>query len=276
MAVESLATEMDTAVRVVHLASSLCVKVQEKLRLPSSTNGGHVKSKDDDSPVTVADWGVQAIVSWVLAEVFGGENLSIVAEEDTESLSKAESLGLLGAVSNAVNEALSEAPRYNLPKPDKPLGSTEILKAIGRCSSVGGPKGRHWVLDPVDGTLGFVRGDQYAVALALIENGKVLLGVLGCPNYPVKKECLSNGCNQTVTTKSAAGSVLKGCVMYAKRGSGQAWMQPLIAGGIPESATLLKVSSVDDPALATVCEPVERANSNHLFTAGLANSMGVR
>ena len=53
MAEEFLATEMDTAVRVVHLASSLCVKVQDKLRLPSSTNG-HVKSKDDDSPVTVA------------------------------------------------------------------------------------------------------------------------------------------------------------------------------------------------------------------------------
>ncbi|KAJ4911334.1 PAP-specific phosphatase HAL2-like [Raphanus sativus] len=267
MAVEFLAKEMETAVRVVHLASSLCVKVQDKLRLPSSTNGGHVKSKDDDSPVTVADWGVQAIVSWVLAQVFGGQNLSIVAEEDTESLSKAESLGLLGAVSSAVNEALSEASKYGLPKSDKPLGTADILEAIGRCNSVGGPKGRHWVLDPVDGTLGFVRGDQYAVALALIENGKVLLGVLGCPNYPVKKEGLSNGCNQPGA---------KGCVMYAKRGSGQAWMQPLIPGGYPESATLLKVSSVDDPVLATVCEPVERANSNHLFTAGLADSMGVR
>lgn len=224
------------------------------------------------------DFGVQAIVSWVLAEVFGSQNLSIVAEEDTEALSKADSLSLLSAVSNAVNEALSEAPKYGLPKPENPLGTTEILKAISRCNSVGGPKGRHWVLDPVDGTLGFVRGDQYAVALALIENGKVLLGVLGCPNYSVKKECLSNGCNQAaMSTKSVAGSVSKGCVMYAKRGSGQAWMQPLIAGGfLPDSATLLKVSSVDDPVLATVCEPVERANSNHLFTAGLANSMGVR
>ncbi|CAF2129800.1 hypothetical protein IGI04_035483 [Brassica rapa subsp. trilocularis] len=136
------------------------------------------------------DWGVQAIVSWVLAEVFGTQNLSIVAEEDTDSLSKSESLGLLDSVSNAVNEALSEARKYGLPKPDKPLGSHDILKAIGRCNSTGGPKGRHWVLDPVDGTLGFVRGDQYAVALALIEDGKVLLGVLGCPNYSVKKERL--------------------------------------------------------------------------------------
>ncbi|CAH8354847.1 unnamed protein product [Eruca vesicaria subsp. sativa] len=27
--------------------------------------------------------------------------------------------------------------------------------------------------------------------------------------------------------------------MYAKRGSGQAWMQPLIAGGYPESALVI-------------------------------------
>ena len=144
--------------------------------------------------VVLTDWGVQAIVSWVLAEVFGTQNLSIVAEEDTDSLSKSESLGLLDSVSNAVNEALSEARKYGLPKPDKPLGSHDILKAIGRCNSTGGPKGRHWVLDPVDGTLGFVRGDQYAVALALIEDGKVLLGVLGCPNYSVKKEVHRRTC----------------------------------------------------------------------------------
>ena len=41
-----------------------------------------------------------------------------------------------------------------------------------------------WVIDPIDGTKGFLRGEQYAVALGLIENGKVVLGVLGCPNLP--------------------------------------------------------------------------------------------
>ncbi|XP_010537001.1 PREDICTED: PAP-specific phosphatase HAL2-like [Tarenaya hassleriana] len=274
--------ELETAVRVVHLASSLCRMVQQKLLLPSSNGGVHVQSKDDDSPVTVADWSVQAIVSWVLSEVFGARNVSIVAEEDTETLSKADSSGLLAAVLDTVNRSLAEAPRYGLPKPDKPLGPTEILEAIGRCNSTGGPKGRHWVLDPVDGTLGFVRGDQYAVALALIEDGKIVLGVLGCPNYPTKKECLSNGCHQIMSKLPGPVSdrSQKGCVMYAKRGSGQAWTQPLLGGDqelvFPNSASLLKVSSVDDPTLATVCEPVERANSNHIFTAGLTNSMGVK
>ena len=38
------------------------------------------------------------------------------------------------------------------------------------------------MLDPIDGTKGFLRGDQYVVALALVEEGVVQLGVLGCPN----------------------------------------------------------------------------------------------
>ena len=42
--------------------------------------------------------------------------------------------------------------------------------------------GRYWTLDPIDGTKGFLRGEQYAVALGLIEDGEVVLGVLGCPN----------------------------------------------------------------------------------------------
>ncbi|GMP52859.1 hypothetical protein CsSME_00018528 [Camellia sinensis var. sinensis] len=48
---EKYSKELDVAVRVVHLACFLCQRVQEGL---VSTNSDHVKSKDDDSPVTVA------------------------------------------------------------------------------------------------------------------------------------------------------------------------------------------------------------------------------
>lgn len=37
----------------------------------------------------------------------------------------------------------------------------------------------------IDGTKGFLRGGQYAVCLALIENGDVKVGVLGTPNLPL-------------------------------------------------------------------------------------------
>ncbi|KAK9131650.1 hypothetical protein Scep_011178 [Stephania cephalantha] len=273
--------ELLVAVRVVQMACSLCQRVQEGLIGKSEDQ---VKSKDDDSPVTVADWSVQAIVSWVLSECFGSRNVSIIAEEDVHTLSKFEARGILEAVVKTVNECLAEAPMLGLNAPDRPLGSLEVLEAISRCNSTGGPKGRHWVLDPVDGTLGFVRGDQYAVALALIENGEVVLGVLGCPNYPMKKEWLNYHHRyfrlMSKLSPPTSKSWEKGCVMYAKRGSGEAWMQPLVHENKefvwPNSAIRIQVSSINDPGLATFCEPVEKANSSHSFTAGLAHSVGLR
>ncbi|KAJ6770475.1 PHOSPHATASE [Salix purpurea] len=258
----------------------LCQRVQEGL--VSSTSNEHVMSKDDDSLVTVADWSVQAIVSWMLSESLSNQKVSIVAEEDVQTLSKSDSVGLLTAVVNTVNECLAEAPKYGLQSPKKALGTSQILEAISQCNSTGGRKGRHWVLDPVDGTLGFVRGDQYAVALALIEEGKIVIGVLGCPNYPRKKEWLSHHhSSQTMPKMSDTSETWeKGCVMYAQRGSGEAWMQPLIHGNKKHtwsnSAQRVQVSSIDDPALTTFCEPVERANTNHSFSAGVAHSMGFK
>jgi 3'(2'), 5'-bisphosphate nucleotidase len=44
------------------------------------------------------------------------------------------------------------------------------------------PGDRFWTCDPIDGTKGFLRGDQYVTALALIEQGQVVVAALGCPN----------------------------------------------------------------------------------------------
>lgn len=180
-----------------------------------------------------------------------------------------------------VNECLLEAPKYGLKPPNNPFGPRQVIEAISRCNSSGGPKGRHWVLDPVDGTLGFVRGNQYAVALALIEEGRVVVGVLGCPNYPVKKG-LTNHQHQLTSEMSPDPPDLweKGCVMFAKRGTGKAWMLPLVHGPIMpdwiKSASPVRVSSIEDPTLATFCEPVEKANTSHSFTEGVAHSVGLR
>uniref|UniRef100_J3LI49 3'(2'),5'-bisphosphate nucleotidase n=2 Tax=Oryza brachyantha TaxID=4533 RepID=J3LI49_ORYBR len=273
---------MEVAVRVVQAACTLCQRVQGSLLHPASGAGG-VHSKLDRSPVTVADWGVQAIVSWLLSDCFQDENISIVAEEDDETLSSRDGAAFLEYVVDAVNGCLIEAPRYGLRSPEKELKAHDILQAIRRCNSTGGPEGRFWVLDPVDGTLGFVRGDQYAVALALIEDGEVVLGVLGCPNYPMKKEWLNYHQRyyrlMSKVSPPTSGSWHKGCVMYAHRGCGQTWMQPLVhdVGKLDwRNSREVRVSTVSDPVSATFCEPVEKANSSHSFTAGLAHSVGLR
>ncbi|KAK9688995.1 hypothetical protein RND81_09G026800 [Saponaria officinalis] len=273
-----LSKELDVAVKVVHLVCSLCQRVQTSLL---SSNVDQVKSKDDDSLVTVADYSVQAVVSWILSEHFGSQNISIVAEEDSESLTKSDSSGILTAVVKTVNECFSDAPKYGVKCPVSPLTPNQVIEAIRHCSSSGGQKGRHWVLDPVDGTLGFVRGNQYAVALALIEDGKVILGVLGCPNYPVKNGLINQQHQSTPAISPTSLDMWeKGCVMYAKLGTGKAWMQPLLQGELKldsmKFAKPIRVSSIEDPALATFCEPVERANTSHSFSEGLAHSVGFR
>ncbi|XP_073058986.1 3',5'-bisphosphate nucleotidase AHL-like isoform X1 [Primulina eburnea] len=274
---EKYSRELNVGVRVVHMACALCTKLQEQLLI--STNFDQVRSKDDDSLVTVADWSVQATVSLMLSINLGDQNISIVAEEDSQTLSKPESSALLAMVVDAVNECLSEAPRFGLQGPNKPLEASLILDAISQCNSNGGPLGRHWVLDPVDGTLGFVSGDQYAVALAMIDDREVVLGVLGCPNYPVKDDGLNMHSLQN-DARSETSSRDVGCVMYAQKHTRKAWMQPLIHRDKwlewPNSAKLIRVSSIDDPAEATFCEPVESNNSNHSFAAGVANTIGLR
>jgi 3'(2'), 5'-bisphosphate nucleotidase len=49
----------------------------------------------------------------------------------------------------------------------------DMLRYINLGSEgMGRPEGRVWMLDPLDGTVAFVSGGQYAVCLALLEDGE--------------------------------------------------------------------------------------------------------
>jgi len=127
--------------------------------------GGRSFLKADQSPVTVADFAVQALVADRLGATFPDDCL--VAEEDAAALRTPAGRTTMEAVLAATGRAV---PR---------LDSRRVLDLIDRGRGV--PAERFWTLDPVDGTQGFVRGDQYVVALALIVRGRVELGLLGCP-----------------------------------------------------------------------------------------------
>ena len=151
---------LEIGIEAVRRASGVCRAVQAALVTSDSL------AKKDKSPVTVADFAAQAIVSHTLSQAF--PSIPLVGEEDAGALR--ENAELSAKVIRAVQSVLPS------------LSSTEILAAIDRGTYEGGPSGRHWVLDPIDGTKGFLRGDQYAIALALVEDGVVTHGVLGCPN----------------------------------------------------------------------------------------------
>lgn len=229
-----LNSETRVALEAVALASRVCLAVQKSLE-------GGTLQKGDRSPVTVADFAVQAVISRHLSAAFPG--LPLLGEEDAQALRGPEGEALAGRVAEAVGIAMPG------------VGLSEVLEAIDRGGHEGGGRGRFWTLDPIDGTRGFLRREQYAIALALIEDGRVVLGVLGCPALPVE------------VGRPEAGS---GVLFSARRGHG-AFVHGLDGtGGRP-----VRVSAQTRAAALRFCESVEAAHSNQSDAAEVARRLGI-
>jgi 3'(2'), 5'-bisphosphate nucleotidase len=154
--------EKEIAITATLSAWKLCERVRENIP--------QAMEKNDKSPVTVADYGSQAIICKALAEVF--PNDPVVGEEDATELRTPEMAENLAKITEYVQEIIPDAT------------SEQIINWINQGN--GKVEKRFWTLDPIDGTKGFLRQDQYAIALALIEDGEVKVGVMGCPAYPVE------------------------------------------------------------------------------------------
>ncbi len=130
------------------------------------TSEGGTREKSDLSPVTAADLALQAILIDGLTERFGP--IPVVGEESTAVFTGAGGADLRERVAGLVRLA-------------RPGLATEGLdRAIDR----GGDDGtgaEHWVIDPIDGTRGYLRGQQYCVCLSLIRDGIPVVGIAGCP-----------------------------------------------------------------------------------------------
>ncbi len=151
--------EVKFALQAVRQATLLVKQVQAELVSPALT-------KDDRSPVTVADFASQALIGYLLAQAF--PNDALVAEESSRPLQQPAAAHTLEQVTHFVAYAAPQATPQ------------AVCNWIDHARADTGA--RFWTLDPIDGTKGFLRGDQYAVALALVINGQVQVGALGCPN----------------------------------------------------------------------------------------------
>jgi 3'(2'), 5'-bisphosphate nucleotidase len=242
------------AIEAVLKACRLCRRVQETLVSEETL------AKKDQSPVTVADYGAQAVVGHELFRAF--PDIPLVGEEDAAALRKSENAELRGRVVEGVR---SITPG---------LDEATILDAIDRGTHEGGPRGRHWTLDPIDGTKGFLRGEQYAVALALIEDGRVVLGVLGCPN--LESRIADRGSRMGGDPHSSPSAIRHppsaalGCLFIAVRGEGT-YMRSLD----DPTEHRIRVTSIADPAQANFCESVESAHSAQDDAAQVAEILGI-
>jgi 3'(2'), 5'-bisphosphate nucleotidase len=224
--------EAQFAIAAVREAALLARRIQREMVSGALT-------KDDRSPVTVADFAIQALVARRLVEDF--PTAALIGEEQSDALRLEEGITILGQITSFVRIAIPDAT------------PEEVCGLIDRGSG-DAPK-TFWTLDPIDGTKGFLRREQYAVALGLIENGSVQLGVLGCP--------------ELVNTRRP-NAIGGGSLVAAIRGEGT-WHRPL-EGGVWQR---LNVSKRSQPSTAHVLRSVEKAHTNVDEIGQLMANLGV-
>ncbi|KAK9681778.1 hypothetical protein RND81_10G027200 [Saponaria officinalis] len=202
--------ELEAAVNVVHKACRICVDVQKSL----FSDDRRVLEKNDNTPVTIADFSVQALISLELGKLF--PSIPLVAEEDSAFL---RSNNLADAVVNVLNDNSSFS--YNQ------LTNDEVLLAIDRggnnAVAFDEKPATYWVLDPIDGTRGFLKGGNamYVVGLALIVEGEIVLGVMGCPNW--QESFNDRSASDIQETESESGIIMAahaGCGTWKMKLSG--------------------------------------------------------
>ena len=225
--------ELDAALLAVRKAAQLCKETQFSLITTDTLE------KKDRSPVTIADFGSQAIVSTVLADLCPAD--ALVGEEDASELKQ--------------NKIMLEKVFYLVQQHLPEITVDQMMTSISRGSLEPDYSSRYWTIDPIDGTKGFLRKEQYAVALALIDRGDVKVGVLGCPNLPLDFSAPEKG---------------TGCIIYAVRGEGA-----FICDLQGNNAKPIRVDDFSESRRARFVESVESAHSAHSVHERISTALGI-
>lgn len=231
--------ELKTAVDVVRTAAVICRAVQQKI-------SPDVLEKKDRSPVTVADFASQAVICKELRRAF--PDAPIIGEEDATELRQPEKTPFLDVICSEIQAAGVDG------SPDDVCSWIDHANASQFSS-------RYWTLDPIDGTKGFLRKEQYAISLALIVDGKVTVAAVGCPNLPAEE--LGDG-----TAEPGEDS---GCLFSAVAGHG-AFTQSFNPDSEPTRISVTDTTNSND---ARFCESVESGHSSHSDSAKVAELLGI-
>jgi 3'(2'), 5'-bisphosphate nucleotidase len=234
--------EIKFALDAVRQAALLVRHIQSELVGSGGPSGAITKT--DFSPVTVADFAAQALVARQLASAF--PDLALVAEEDTQELRKPESASALESITRFVSAGLRSQVT-----PDT------VCQWIDHNRADPGQVNQFWTLDPIDGTKGFLRGDQYAIALALVDHGQVQVAALACPALvdAYRPDLEGNG-----------------SLVIAARGQG-CWVTDL-AG--PGNFHPLKVSTRSNPTDTRILRSFESGHTNVSQIDLFSQALGVQ
>ncbi|OLN87189.1 3'(2'),5'-bisphosphate nucleotidase 1 [Colletotrichum chlorophyti] len=227
----SYSRELTTAIAAIQHAAKLSRRV-----LVASDKG--VVTKEDLSPVTVADFAIQALLTATLHAAFPQDKF--VGEESAADLR--ENPSLLESVWALLQQVEQEKEADSLCK--VPSSPEEVCEMIDWCGlGEPSPSGRFWVFDPIDGTKTFVRGELYAINVCLMEDGKQSVGIVGLPLLSVDAKAPIN--NNSI---DPTGS---GSIMFAVRSQGT-FIRPLSGPLELEPTKIPRHADVDTQSLVSV------------------------
>ncbi|MFH1965589.1 MAG: inositol monophosphatase family protein, partial [Acidobacteriota bacterium] len=218
---KKMAPEAEFAVNFLREASGLARLIQDEMVDPAL-------EKSDRSPVTVADIAVQALLGYHLSERIPGA--ALIAEESSSMLTGEGGRRLVAAAAGFISTTVPGFREQGF----------RVLLDYG----TGHEKSDCWVLDPIDGTKGFLRKNQYAIALSYLHKGKVKLGALACPRLAPE-------------SRSLFSSAATGSIYIAVKGQGAFWTDEQY----PEWHRL-GVSETKNPSQAVIMRSFESGHTN--------------
>ncbi|MDZ4765341.1 MAG: inositol monophosphatase family protein [Chloroflexota bacterium] len=195
-----------------------------------------VNKDADGDPVTVADYSAQAILCRALALAYPDHG--VLAEEGGDQFASLLNDSQREHVARLVGDAIRAS-----------VSVDQVVAWLdhGRAVALAGGGETTWIIDPVDGTKGFVAGRQYAIAIAALADGEPVAGVIACPGYG------------------------NGLLLYAQ-GSG-AYVEDLNGGRKPSR---IAVSSVNKFNAARIVGSLERHKGDHPGIDAVYAALGIR
>jgi 3'(2'), 5'-bisphosphate nucleotidase len=224
--------DLERAVAAVRAAAMAVARLGD----PTSFAASAVVEKGGRGPATVADLASQAVIVKALRAADGAD-VAIVAEESADDVDALGGGPMWGLVVDAVRGV------------DARVGTSDV-RALLTGIDPPSASGRWWTIDPLDGTKGYLRGGQFAIALALLEDGVPVLGVLGLPRLGAHGHDAGPGV--VVAAAAGAGAMQAGLVGGAwTRVACRQWSpgMPIRLGGSVERAHSTS-DSIDDSLAA--------------------------
>jgi 3'(2'), 5'-bisphosphate nucleotidase len=187
----SAAARMDLSIAAELVRRATALAVEARRGLPPEA----IVEKPDGSVVTAVDVALQVFVLDALERAYGA--IPTIAEEDLASIG-----GKPAAEAHCA--ALLRSWGFD-------GGADRVRWALSSGALDGSTRGleRVWILDPIDGTQGFIDGAHWCPCLALLAHGEVVFGANGHP---------------TVARERFEGGV----ALAAERGGGT-WMRAIAA-----------------------------------------------